>query len=213
MTQGLNAARKAVVPLADGVVAVAHPQLGHDVEQVFGRIRGVDVGSAGIRPHAQQGKTAGRFELGIQGELVIHLGDAVRVGTRACKVDVIAAGLQAGAHHIDVGRGKSRVQDKGDAEVAERTDDCRAIAGVEADRRDPWIVEPVRKEGSAGGHRVGDDELLEHRFLHEFQGGHGPHRAGTQHQDFHKLLFSLLARHSVWPRRRTLPPARPRPRR
>ena len=52
--------------------------------------------------------------------------------------------------------------------AAKGSHDCRPIAGVEADRRDPRVIETVRKEGRAGGHRVGDDELLEHRLLREF---------------------------------------------
>ena len=93
-------------------------------------------------------------------------------------------------------------------------DDGGAVAGVEPAGGHPRVTQTVRKEGSAGGHRVGDDELLEHRVLHEFEGGHGPHRAGAQHQDFHKLLFSLLARHSVWLQAPCPASAlRPRPRR
>ena len=153
-------------------------------------VGGVDVGGAGVGPHTKQGKPSGGPELRVERELVVQLGDAVGIGAAARQVDVIAACLQAGAHHFDVGDGQGRVQDDGTAGFTDGAGNCGAIAGIENDSRDPRIVEPVRQEGGAGGHRVGDDEFLEHRLLHEFEGGHGPHRAGTQHQGFHKLLFS-----------------------
>ena len=37
------------------------------------------------------------------------------------------------------------------------------FTGVEAECRDPGVTDPVRQVGGAGGHRVGDDELLASR--------------------------------------------------
>ena len=133
---------------------------------------------------------SGGPELAVERELVLQLGDSGRGGAAARQVDVVAARVEAGAHHLEIGDGQGGVQDDGTAGLTDGAGNCRSIAGVEADGRDAWIVEPVRQKGGAGGHRVGDNELLEHRLLHEFEGGHGPHRAGAQHQGFHKLLFS-----------------------
>nr|ALS90369.1 MetaGeneMark_Unknown Function [uncultured bacterium] len=146
---------------------------------MFGRIGGVDVRGAGIRAHSQQGEAAGCLEIGIQCELVIHLRNAVRVGACASEIDVIGAGFQAGAHNSDVSRRKCRVQDESCTGLTNSSGDGRLVSGIETERGHSPIVQLIRKEGSAGGHRVGDDELLEHRLLHEFEGGHGPHRAGT----------------------------------
>jgi hypothetical protein len=165
--------------LASRVVSIPHPELGDDVEQVLGRIGGVDVGCARIRSHSQERKAARLPEFGIERELVIHFRDAVHVRARTGEIDVIAAGLEAGAHHIHVRSRKSRIQDNGNAAAADSSSHIGAVAGIQMDGRNAWILEPIRKEGSAGGHRVGDDEFLEHRLLHEFEGGHGPHRAGS----------------------------------
>ena len=167
------------MPLAHGIVAVPHVQLGDLVEQVLGGVGGVDVAGAGIGAHAKQGDPAGGLELGVERELILHLGDAVVVGARAGHVDVMAARVEAGAHHVEIGGGQGRVQENGGAGVTNGVGHGGAIAGVEPAVGDAWITQTVRKEGSAGGHRVRDDELLEHRVLHEFEGGHGPHRAGA----------------------------------
>ena len=61
-----------VVPLAHGVVAVAHPQLGHRVEKVLAGVRRVDVRRARIRPHAKESDPARRLEVGVELELVFQ---------------------------------------------------------------------------------------------------------------------------------------------
>ena len=154
--------------MADGVVAVTHPELGDLVEQVLGGVGGVHVGGAGVGAHPQQGDPSGGPELGVERELVIQLWDTVVVGAAARHVDVIATGRKAGAHHFEVGGGQGRVQDDGGAGSTNGACYGRAIAGVEPAVGNPGITQTVRQEGGAGGHRVRDDELLEHRVLHEF---------------------------------------------
>ena len=176
--------------MTDCIVAVTDAELGDGIEQMFCRIGGIDVGGAGVGTHAEDSEPSGSLEVGVERELILDLRDPVRVRPGTREVDVVGTRIQAGAHYLEIGGRKSRIQNEGTAETPDGAGDSRLVSGLETDRGDSWIIEPVRKKGSAGGYRVGDDELLEHRFLHEFEGGHGPHRAGAQHQDSHKLLFS-----------------------
>ena len=112
---GTEGRHEPVVPLADGVVAVADPELGDVVQQVLRGVGGVDVGGAGVGAHPKQGEPSGGPELGVERELVIQLGDAVRVGAAARQVDVVAARIEAGAHDLEIGGGQGRVQDDGGA--------------------------------------------------------------------------------------------------
>jgi hypothetical protein len=65
-----------------------------------------------------------------------------------------------------------------------------AVAGIEREGPHLRAPDPVSELLSPAGQGVGYDQLLTRRFLRELEGGHGPHRATAQHQDFHKLLFS-----------------------
>ena len=114
------------------------------VQQVLRGVGGVDVGGAGVGSHAEQGEPSGGPELRVERELVLQLGDPVGVGAAARQVDVIAARIQAGAHHLEIGDGQGGVQDDGAAGFTDGAGNCGAIAGIETDSRDPWIVEPVR---------------------------------------------------------------------
>ena len=114
---GTECRHEPVVPLADGVVAVADPELGDDVEEMLRGVGGVDVGGAGIGAHPKEGEPAGGPELGVERELVIQLRDAVGIGAPARQVDVVAARIEAGAHDLEVGRGQGRVQDNGGTEL------------------------------------------------------------------------------------------------
>ena len=66
--------QESIVSLADGIVAVPYPQLGHRVEQVLRGVRGVDVTGSRISPHPQNCQTARGLELLVEGELVGSFG-------------------------------------------------------------------------------------------------------------------------------------------
>jgi hypothetical protein len=167
------------VPLADRVVAVADPNLGHLVQQVPRGVRRVDVAGARVGTDAEQGQESPFAELAVQRELVVHLGNPVIRGSRARHVHVMAAGIEAGSHHGHVGGRQRSVQEDVATGLADGARDGGAVSSIQLHGPDPGVVEPVRQKGGAGGHRIGNHELLESCPFAEFEGGHGPHRAGT----------------------------------
>ena len=136
-TQGLNAATKPLCPWQTELSPSRTRSSVTVSSRCFARVGGVDVGGARIGPHAQERDPARRLELGVERELVIQLGNAVVVGAAAGQVDVMAAGLEAGAHHFDVGGGQCRVQDDGGAGLPDGSGDLGSVAGVRAAARKP----------------------------------------------------------------------------